>query len=324
MTAKGPAPVALLFIDGVGIGRRDPGLNPLARDAFLLSRFDDGDGTPLPDEGAFVSVDTTFGVPGRPQSASNQTAILTGLPAPRRIQGHVLGFPNAPLRELLARHSIVKSLVEAGRSATFANAYPAGYLDALGLKRRASAKPDVVIPDRARRRIRPSATTLAMAAGDIALRTLDDARAGQAVTNDIDGVRAQERGFDLPTRTPEEAAGIFWRIGRVHDFILFEHYLADEAGHAQDAELAFSALTTFDRFARAVILNRPPGGHVLICSDHGNVEDLSIRSHTRHPVPVLYFGPAKDEVVRSLVDVADVGRAVLALSGVPAPPREGA
>ena len=33
--------VALLFIDGVGIGPRTPDTNPLARGDFLVSRFDD-------------------------------------------------------------------------------------------------------------------------------------------------------------------------------------------------------------------------------------------------------------------------------------------
>src|SRR5688500_1863513 len=105
--------VVLLFIDGVGIGRSDPEVNPLARGEWLLSQFQGGTGTALPSGGALAEVDPTFGVPGRPQSASNQTAILTGLPAPRMIGKHVLGYPNAQLREILAEHSVVKRLVEA-------------------------------------------------------------------------------------------------------------------------------------------------------------------------------------------------------------------
>ncbi|NOJ81384.1 metalloenzyme, partial [Myxococcus xanthus] len=33
--------VALLFIDGVGIGRKDPAVNPLAHREHLLSHFED-------------------------------------------------------------------------------------------------------------------------------------------------------------------------------------------------------------------------------------------------------------------------------------------
>ncbi|WP_224367232.1 metalloenzyme [Hyalangium versicolor] len=303
--------VALLFIDGVGVGRKDPAVNPLAGRSHLLSQFSDAPGIPLPEGGRCVPVDTTFGVEGRPQSASNQTAILTGEPAPVLIQGHVLGYPNRPLRELLAERSLVKRLVASGRRATFANSYPAPYLDALQLRRRESTTPpEFTFPPGMKRRLKPSASTLAFAAGDVPLRTLDDARAGDGLTHDIIGTHAKARGLSVPQRTPEEAAGIFWRVAEEADFTFFEHYLADEAGHARDFEAAFHALDTFDAFARAVVATRPADARVLICSDHGNVEDLSTRSHTLNPVPVLYFGPPAPEV-EALATVADVGRTVL-------------
>lgn len=308
--------VALLFIDGVGIGARDPDQNPLARHELLLSQFADGTGTEMPGGGFMQPVDPTFDVPGRPQSASNQTAILTGDPAPKIIGKHVLGFPNPPLRELLAKRSIVKRMVAAGRTATFANCYPAGYLDALGLERRASATADVVIPPKYARKIKASATTLAMAAGEVPLRTLEDARLGAGLTNDIDGRRAHSRGFPAPQRSVADAADIFLSLTRESDFTLFEHYLADEAGHAQDFAAAEDALLTFDGLLRAVVAKKDPSLHVLVCSDHGNVEDLSSRSHTLNRVPVLYFGPAADEVRPKLRTVADVGNVILHLLGV--------
>jgi len=84
--------VALLFVDGVGVGLNDPDVNPLARGEFLLSQFLDGTGSALPG-GQLSLVDATFGMAGRPQSASNQTALLTGLPAPLLAGRHVLGYP---------------------------------------------------------------------------------------------------------------------------------------------------------------------------------------------------------------------------------------
>ncbi|NVJ20370.1 metalloenzyme [Myxococcus sp. AM011] len=308
--------VALLFIDGVGIGRKDPAINPLAHREHLLSFFQDAPGPTLPDGGRCIPVDTTFGVSGRPQSASNQTAILTGDPAPALIGQHVLGYPNAPLRELLANRSIVKRLLEAGRTATFANAYPAPYLDALGVPRRPTTLPPEFTPTpEARRRMKPSASKLAFAAGPVPLRTLEDARAGDGLTPDITGSNARAYGLPAPERTPEEAANIFWRVASGSDFTFFEHYLADEAGHAQDFAAAHAALDTFDAFLRAVVALRPADARVLVCSDHGNVEDLSTRGHTLHPVPVLYFGPPAPDV-DGFTTVADVGRAVVRWLGV--------
>ncbi|HEY1087287.1 MAG TPA: metalloenzyme [Archangium sp.] len=302
--------VAVLFTDGVGVGPRDDTTNPLARGEYLLSQFADGSGTPLPGGGQRYDVDTTFGVPGRPQSASNQTAILTATPAPRTIGRHVLGYPNAALKEILATHSIVRRITGAGRTATFANAYPVPYLEALGLRPR-TADSENPWPARILRRIKPSASTLAMSAAGVPFRTLEDARADLGLTPDVDGSMAKRRHLPAPERSPADAARVFWRLAA--DFTLFEHYLADEAGHAQDVEAATNALATFDAFARAVIDARPDDCQVLICSDHGNVEDLSIRSHTRNPVAVLSFGDAR---FSPPVDVSGVGASALTILGV--------
>ena len=297
--------VALLFIDGVGVGERDPGFNPLARGEFLLSQFADRSGTPLPG-GGLTLLETTFGVPGRPQSATNQTALLTGEPAPRLIGRHILGYPNAALREILLRSSVVKRMVAAGRTATFTNGYPVGSLAALGLPHPAGEAPEVVIPPRARHRLKASATTLAFAAGEVPLRTLRQLRAGEALAHDVTGARGRDRGLDIPLRTAEEAAEIFWGAARGNDFTLFEHFLADEAGHARDMALAESALGTFDTFARAVLARRPADTRLLICSDHGNAEDLRIRNHTRAPVALLSFPPLDSEPPTTVAGVADL------------------
>ncbi|MFZ5443264.1 MAG: metalloenzyme [Myxococcota bacterium] len=303
--------VAILFTDGVGVGPREPATNPLAAGDYLLSQFDDGSGTALPHGGARHDVDTTFGVPGRPQSATNQTAIFTTRPAPQLLGRHVLGYPTRELQALLAEHSIVRTLVTRGRTATFANAYPVDYLDALGLARRAGEPEGLQFSERLRRKLKPSASTLAMSSAQVPLRTLADARRDEGLTHDIDGSTAGRRRLDVPSRTPAEAAEIFWNLAA--DFTLFEHYLADEAGHLQDRAAAIRALETFDAFARAVLARRPPDAHVLVCSDHGNVEDLSSRSHTLNDVAVLSFGPG---ALPPLASVADVGRAALSLLGV--------
>lgn len=287
--------VAILFTDGVGVGPRDAATNPLARDEYLLSQFDDGSGVALPGGGTRVDVDTTFGVAGRPQSASNQTAIFTGQPAPRLIGKHVLGYPNAPLKELLSQHSIVRALRDAGRSVTFLNSFPLAYLDALALRHADAEDDGIAIPPRYAKRLKASASTLAFAAAGAELRTL----AGRGLTHDLKRV------------PPDEAAARFWNLAA--DFTLFEHFLADQAGHAQDADAARDALSRFDTFARAVIATRPADAQVLICSDHGNVEDLSTRSHTHNRVAVLHFGGTTPPPMNT---VADVGAAALSLLGV--------
>lgn len=309
--------VALLFIDGVGIGARDASTNPLARGDYLLSRFTGEEAAPVPHGGRFAPLDATFGVQGRPQSASNQTALLTGLPAPALRGEHTMGYPDEGLRQLLLEHSIVRRLLARGRTAAFANGYPAGFLDHVGLERMPSAHSDLPPgPLPSSRRLGASAGPLAFAAAGVPIRTFDDVRRGRGLTHDIDGRLAARRFKGLPQRTAAEAAGVFWGLSR--DFTHFEHYLADEAGHHKDAAGAEQALATFDAFAREVISQRPQDAQVLITSDHGNVEDLSTRSHTTNQVPLLAFGPAAAALdgVRTL---ADVGRLVLRLLGAEEP-----
>jgi hypothetical protein len=286
-----------VFVDGVGAGPRDPDRNPLARGDFLLSRFEDGSGPVLPSGGRAVLADATLGISGRPQSATGQATILTGENAPALLGHHLLGFPNAPLRELLRRRSLFRALAEAGRTAAFANAYPVAYLRALGLD--AEGEPEFEI---GRRRARAAATTVAFAAGGGRFRTWPDARDGRGLTHDITGRRARAHGADVPERAPAEAAEILLALARGHDLTVFEFFETDEAGHARSMDRALDALGRLDAFLRVVVAGLGADDALVVASDHGNLEDLSIRNHTLAPVPVLGFGRAAG----SLAGVADL------------------
>ena len=76
------ASVLLFFIDGLGIGTRGP-FNPLDNlpNAAPLAVFQNEASDPGYD-GIVVPTDPRLGVEGRPQSASGQTTILTGVNAP--------------------------------------------------------------------------------------------------------------------------------------------------------------------------------------------------------------------------------------------------
>jgi hypothetical protein len=278
-------------------------VNPLARRPFLLSRFADGSGEGLPRGGRAALADACLGVPGRPQSATGQSTILTGENAARVLGRHLLGFPNPRLRELLAARSVFKALAGRGLRAAFANAFPVAHLRALGIP--AEGEPELD-PGALRRRARASATTVAFRAGGEPFLTWADARAGRALTHDITGARANAYGAAIPHRSPEAAAGILAKLSARNDLTLFEFFESDEAGHARSMDRALEALSRLDRFLRALLERLPAGVALVVASDHGNVEDLSTRNHTLAPVPVLGFGPAADRVgeVRDLTHLA--------------------
>jgi 2,3-bisphosphoglycerate-independent phosphoglycerate mutase len=306
--------VLFVFVDGVGAGDADPERNPLAREEFLLSRFADGAGSPLPAGGRVVLADACLGVAGRPQSATGQTAILTGENAPRLVGRHLLGFPNAALRALLRERSLFRALEAAGRRSLFANAYPVAYLRALGLA--VEGEPEFPL---GRRKARAAATTVAYAASGGTFRTWADARAGRGLTHDITGRRARTYGAEVPPREPEEAAAILLALAHASDLVVFEFFETDEAGHARAMDRALDALRRVDAFLRHLVAGLAPGDALVVASDHGNVEDLSTRNHTLAPVPVLGFGRAAAQLggVRDLTHLAPLLRRLAGETSLP-------
>lgn len=305
--------IAFVLVDGVGIGARDPAVNPLARRETLLSHFADGGGARLPRGGRVVAADACLGVPGRPQSATGHTTLLSGTNAAAHIGRHLLGFPNEPLRALLAERSLFRDLRARGRTGAYANAYRCAYLDALDLPHEHPRIEEPPLPVRPER-IRPSASTCAVRAAGARFRTFDDLRRGEALYHDLTSEQPRAIGCDVPRRSPAEAAAIFLEIARTHDLAMFEFFRTDEAGHARDFEAADRALADLDEFLRRVVEGLRPGDGLLVASDHGNLEDLTLRQHTCAPVPILGFGTAAAAIggVRSILDVHP---ALLALAG---------
>jgi phosphopentomutase len=98
---------------------------------------------------------------------------------------------------------------------------------------------------------------------------------------------------------------------------MFEFFETDEAGHARSMERALDALDRLDALLRGIVRGLPRGGSLVVASDHGNLEDLSIRNHTRAAVPVLGFGPAA-AAVGGIRDLTQLAPTLLALAA----PRE--
>lgn len=273
--------VILVFLDGFGLGREDPETNPMARPGVLVNlerwqgcRVLAQDFPWLTEIGGGVAVDAALGVPGLPQSATGQVTLLTGHNASACIGRHQNGFPGVRLQRILSKHSIFRQIDESGRSATFANAFTAEYFAAV-----------------ATGRWRYSATTLAALAGGVRLRFLEDLRVGQAVYQDLTREGLRERGYEIPPASAEDCGVCLARIAREFAFCLFEYFQTDIAGHSRNMDLSPLRLHQVDRFLNSLLIATDLDEDlVLVTSDHGNVEDLSTRSHTTNAVPVLAFG----------------------------------
>ena len=283
--------VLLFFIDGLGIGTRGPH-NPLdgLEDAAPLALFLN-EASEIPFGGTLAITDACLGIEGRPQSASGQTTILTGINAPATVGYHKQGFPNAALLEIIREHSIFLQLKRAGvEPITFANTYTKRFFD---------ARPRWV-----------SATTAAVEAGGLEFNRIEDLQAGRAVYQDYTNALLVAQGENVSLRTPDQAGEILARIVAKNRFTLYEYFITDKMGHAQDMGAARLTLKNLARMIRSLLgaldLNRT---NVILTSDHGNIEDLSRRNHTLNPVPTIIWGPDSKTIagrIRSLCDITPV------------------
>ncbi|MGH9967053.1 MAG: metalloenzyme [Pyrinomonadaceae bacterium] len=291
MTTDAPS-VFLFFIDGLGIGSRGAS-NPFddLEDSAPLAVFKNE--APAVLDGVLVPTDASLGVAGRPQSASGQTTILTGINAPSLLGYHKQGFPNKALLEIIREHSLFLKLKRAGVAPiTFANAYT---------KRFFEDRPRWV-----------SATTAAVEAAGLPFRTVDDVRNGRAVYQDFTNRMLIERGEDLRTQTPQEAAAVLARVAAESRFTLYEYFLTDKIGHAQDMTAARVALKELALLIRELLANVDLGtASVILTSDHGNIEDLSSRNHTLNEVPTIVWGADRDQIAQRIRSLADITPAIV-------------
>jgi hypothetical protein len=270
--------ILFVFVDGLGLGSDDPDINPLA------------DREKFPNLGKLLAnsipLDASLCVPGLPQSATGQAALLTGLNAPALMGRHIEGFPPPRLKELVRENNIFSELRKAGRTCTFANAY---WLDDAAH-----------IPPR-----RESVTTVATLAAFGGVRGKAELLTNRAVAHDLTREKLRERGYEGPLITPEEAAEHLMDIAGDHDFTLFEFFQTDHAGHSGDPEKVFQILEKLDRFF-GVLLKFD--GLLIVTSDHGNIEDSTVCTHTMNPVPLFASDP---EPFRSLERIDQLVPAIL-------------
>jgi len=282
--------VLLIFIDGIGIGEHDPNRNPFARHTSpFFSTFKGGNANAaIPFDGLVIPTDPTMGVQGLPQSATGQTAILTGRNAAQILGRHLSGFPTESLRAVIQTESVFLKVERLGKTGTFANAFAPRYFK----------RPDRII----------SATTWSLRASNFPFKMVEnDLLEGRAVSHDITNEFLSRLGIEVPIRTPEESGEILAQVTASVDFCLFEYFLTDLIGHGQDMEWAGTEIDKLNRFLHTVLSHLDLREHlVLLTSDHGNFEDLSVVTHTRNFVPTMLWGKGSKELSHEINRIEDI------------------
>ncbi|MCH7587490.1 MAG: hypothetical protein IIC78_05575 [Chloroflexi bacterium] len=280
------ARILVLFLDGVGLGSEDPKLNPMAAASMPTIR-ELLNGLPLvatssPQENKLASLlalDAQLGVPGLPQSASGQAALLTGRNVPAEIGEHYGPKPNAAVAAILRENNLFMEVTRRGESAALLNAYPPRYFEAIESKLRLY-----------------SAIPMAVNAAAIPLMNFEDLQHGLALSADFIG-RGWNTQSDFPAApeyTPQEAGRLFGKVAQTYTLSWFDYWLSDYAGHRGTFEEAVNLLETLDAVLGGLIEIWDLENDLLILtSDHGNLENLNVKGHTANPVPALLIGSLK-------------------------------
>jgi hypothetical protein len=280
--------VLLIFIDGLGIGERNPERNPFAKyPSPFLSIFQNAPLPILPFGGVVLPTRADMDLAGLPQSATGQTALFTGRNAAQALGHHQSGFPTPTLRRLLDESSIFKKVREMGKNAAFANALSQEYFDSRGE--------------------RISATTRALVAGNFPWFDMDDLRAGRAVSHDLTNEFLRNMGLDVPVRTPEASAKILAAISQRTDFVLFEFILTDMIGHSQEMAQAEEIVRRLDVLLTTLLSKTDlRSTTIVLTSDHGNFEDLSVKTHTNNMVPTCVWGAGQEIFAAQVTRIEDI------------------
>jgi 2,3-bisphosphoglycerate-independent phosphoglycerate mutase len=284
--------ILFIFLDGVGLGNDDPDINPFIRAVMpTMDHLLEGNKIIAKDhhnsidnrlilvnteDASLIALDACLGVDGMPQSASGQASLMTG-----KNVSAILGFhdgpkPNPEIIDIIEQGSLFSHLNRGVYRSTLLNAYPPRYFESLetGYKL-------------------PGVIALSAKLAGIQLKTLEDLYRREAISADFTAQGWRDRlGFDdAPLLTLNQAGERLYALSSGYDLALFEYWITDIAGHQQDMQSAYDILEMFDTVLGSLVRswNRKEG-LILITSDHGNLEDLSTRRHTRNEVPLLLIG----------------------------------
>lgn len=292
--------ILFLFIDGIGLGRSDAKSNPFARlslPAFeslaggqpWLRRTDEVDAK----DHLFRAVDPTLEIEGLPQSGTGQATLFTGVNCARVVGRHYGPYPHSETRPIIARHNLFRRIEalapEAPEPVAFANAYPLRFFEYVD-------KTD-----------RWTVTTRCCLESGARIRDRTDLARGLALPADLIGKKWPEPLENgMMPKDETDAAYRLTHIATHHRLTLFEYFLTDKAGHQQSADQADAVLRSLDRLFDGLLHALDFSTTLLvITSDHGNLEDLSVKTHTRNDVPFVAFGTSAGRLngVRRLDDV---------------------
>jgi 2,3-bisphosphoglycerate-independent phosphoglycerate mutase len=230
-------------------------------------------------------------IEGLPQSGTGQVSIFCGVNAPKFVGKHFGPFPYSTTIPIIAEKNIFKHYKDQKRSAFFANAYPKVFFDYLK-----SGK------------TRLSVTSLSCRLTGIKLNSVTDVRKAKALTAEITNERWNKKlNYNLDEIKPETGARRLLRLAKQNDFTLYEFFLTDHLGHGRIIDEFDKIYKNLDKFLLTILkeVNKKEIT-LIVCSDHGNFEDLSVKTHTTNPALTITAGYKAEQLAKNIKDLSDI------------------
>ncbi len=285
----------LFFIDGFGIGDKSIS-NPLYYNilksiGYYKSDFKNADKIKLSPNKIVYSLDAKMNVEGLPQSATGQTSIFSGKNVQKIIGKHLTGFPDSRLRNILREENILLDFKANGYNVSFVNVFNkfANVLSNGKSKVLENGRLYPEIINKYRRQV--SVTTTIGIILKQYFYNLDDLRHEKSIYQEFTNKDLIDRKINLKVFTYEKAANILFNTLENHDVVLYEYFQTDRAGHGKrdDLDNILKDLDGFVSVLEELITNSNEKIDLYIFSDHGNCENLSIRTHTNNYIPFIHF-----------------------------------
>jgi 2,3-bisphosphoglycerate-independent phosphoglycerate mutase len=294
-------PVIFIFLDGVGLGKNDREINPFAR--FSNDFFNAFAGGEHRVPGYLIETDAHMGIPGLPQSATGQTALFTGYNGPQILGRHVNGYPTFTLRPYFKEKNILKVFNENGLNASLINSYSEKYLERL-------------THPRAERML--SASSLMQKHSGKPYFTTEDYLAGKSLYMDLTNWFLRKHGLNIPMVSARSNGRKLANIAKNYDLVIFEYFFTDKVGHEQSMGAARKVLKHVEDFLAGLWEELDVDTQtVIVSSDHGNFEDLSVKTHTKNKVGTLVYGRSANIFRDELKYLYDIPRLILKLNNLP-------
>ncbi len=301
--------ILFIFVDGIGLGDNDAENNPFAAaDLPTLHSLTAGQrwlratGRAESARSTLIPTDACLGVGGRPQSATGQAAILTGINVPKVLGYHYGPKPDVLVAAIVRQNNFIRGLAAHGLPISFLNAYPPAFFESLRNGKRLL-----------------SSNQLAMHTAGVPLHGKEALYEGRALSADFtgEGWRTLLGYPDAPLLSPFEAGQRMAHLAMEYRLTFFDHWVTDYVGHRGTMDEAIRRLKVLDEVLAGILEEWDDvAGLVVLTSDHGNLEDLSTRGHTTNPVPTLVIGRQRQAFAEGLSDLTDlaprVRRALLA------------